>query len=434
MVKARLVKAMTEGSIARRLSQSEILCNRERAFAVMDKYELDALCVSDARNVHYLSNFDSNLLWNWSWVAFAILPRDESRPATLLCSGLDLPTLLATLTWMPEIRTYALHDSGREAAKGDFRPNVRKGAALGQVEQKALDLYAAVPHVSAPNPESALGAVLKELSLDRSRLGVDDWRLAQRLRDGPAENATFQDARDIMREIRLVKTAAEVERLRGAARRNEAALKAAIAATSVGVLWRNVVETYQVEMIRQGGMPLYLIRGAGERAGARTQVMDYAVQTGDLVFYDALGQFHHYHGDIGRTAHMGEAPAEVRATIDAMRVGWREGCDKVRPGMRANDLSQIIRDAARKAGFPASIRQAATVHSLGLEHFDHPQDQGFYQDFAIESGCVLNVDMPYVEFGWGSMHIEDTVLVTSTDSELLTSNETALIELTENRS
>ena len=64
---------------------------------------------------------------------------------------------------------------------------------------------------------------------------------------------------------------------------------------------------------------------------------------------------------------------------------------------------------------------------MGLEHFDHPQDQGFYQDFAIESGCVLNVDR-------GSMHIEDTVHVTGTGSELLTSNETALIELTENRS
>lgn len=427
-----MVMTTKADSIARRPSESDILCNRERALAVMEKYGLDALCVSDARNVHYLSNFDSNLLWSWQWVAFAILPRDESRPATLLCSGLDLPTLSATPTWMPEIRTYALHDSGREVAKGDFRPNVRKDAALGPHEKKALALYAAVPHVSAPNPESAFGAVLKELSLDGGRLGIDDWRLAQRLRDGPAANATFLDARDIMREIRLVKTGAEIERLRGAARRNEAALKAAIAATSVGVLWQDVVETYQVEMIRLGGKPVYLIRGAGELAGARTQEVDYPVQAGDLVFYDALGQFQHYHGDIGRTAHMGEAPAEVRATIDAMRVGWREGCDKVRPGMRAKDLSQIIRDAARKAGFPASIRQAATVHSLGLEHFDHPQDQGFYQDFAIETGCVLNVDMPYVEFGWGSMHIEDTVLVTRTGSELLTSNETNLIELAAN--
>lgn len=424
---------MGEGSIAEQLDESEILCNRERAFAVMEKYGLDALCVSDARNVHYLSNFDSNLLWNWSWIAFAILPRDATRPPTLICSGLDLPTLISTPTWMPQLRSYALHESGREASVGDFKPNIREGARLGIHERKALDLYAAVPHVSAPNPESALGAVLKELSLESSHVGVDDWRLAQRLREGPVATATFHEARDIMREIRMVKTSAEIKRLREAARRNEAALKTAIDATAVGVLWRDIVEAYQHEMIRQGGEPVYLIRGAGELAGARTQVTDYPVQAGNLVFYDALGRYQHYHGDIGRTAHMGETPADVRTTIDAMRVGWQEGCDKVRPGMRAKDLSQIIRDAARKSGFPTSVRPTATVHSLGLEHFDHPQDRGFYQDFVIEAGCVLNVDMPYVEFGWGSMHIEDTVLVTATGVELLTSNETELIELTEDR-
>ena len=97
--------------------------------------------------------------------------------------------------------------------------------------------------------------------------------------------------------------------------------------------------------------------------------------------------------------------------------------------MKASDLSGIIRTASRKAGFPTSIPQAATTHSLGLEHFDHPQDQGFYQDFTIEAGCVLNVDMPYVEYGWGAMHLEDTIVVTPSGPEFLTSNETSLIEI-----
>ncbi len=47
-----------------------------------------------ARNVHYLSGFDSKFLWNWAWVAFAIYLRDPQRPATLVCSGLDLLTQL----------------------------------------------------------------------------------------------------------------------------------------------------------------------------------------------------------------------------------------------------------------------------------------------------------------------------------------------------
>ena len=39
---------------------------------------------------------------------------------------------------------------------------------------------------------------------------------------------------------------------------------------------------------------------------------------------------------------------------------------------------------------------------------------------------VFNFDMPYQEYGWGSMHIEDTMCVTSDGFEALTSGRTGL--------
>jgi Xaa-Pro aminopeptidase len=39
---------------------------------------------------------------------------------------------------------------------------------------------------------------------------------------------------------------------------------------------------------------------------------------------------------------------------------------------------------------------------------------------VLEPGMVINVDMPYTEIGWGSLHLEDTVLVTDGGHELLT--------------
>jgi Xaa-Pro aminopeptidase len=46
---------------------------------------------------------------------------------------------------------------------------------------------------------------------------------------------------------------------------------------------------------------------------------------------------------------------------------------------------------------------------------------------ALEPGMVLNLDMPYVEWGWGTLHREDTVVVTANGCELLTSGDQTLI-------
>ena len=79
--------------------------------------------------------------------------------------------------------------------------------------------------------------------------------------------------------------------------------------------------------------------------------------------------------------------------------------------------------AIRGAGFPEY--RGCVVHSLGLEHTDDPKvagaQPGLKPDAVLEPGMVVNVDMPYTEIGWGSVHIEDTVVITPQGCDPLTS-------------
>lgn len=402
------------------------LCNRERATQIMEKYGLDALCCTDAHNVYYLSNFESTLLWHWARVALAIYPRDPQRPPTLVIPGLDLPTLLPNPTWMSDVRLYVLREMGGHIAQGDLKPMIREGAELGYYEAQAVELFDEYKTLQTASPTIAFSQVLRDLKLENGTLGFDDVRLGIRVKE-QLPMIEMVDTLDIMREIRVVKTEPELELMRVAAKCNEAALMAAIDTTRVGVEWREVTRAFDLEMIRQGAQPFNLNRGSGEPAKVRVQIKDYKIAPGDFVFYDAAGYYKHYWADLGRTAYMGEAPAELKKHLDAMRAGWNEGCEKVRPGMSSLELGRLIRDSVRKAGFPAY--EIAIPHSVGLEHFDHPQMEGFYSGWTIEENSVLNVDMPYIEMGWGSMHIEDTVVVRKDGVEFLTSNNTALIEL-----
>jgi Xaa-Pro dipeptidase len=415
---------------AMQLADDNILCNRARALAVMDKYGLDGLCVAEARNVYYLSNFTTNIMWNWTWTSFAIYPRDPKIPPTLLCSNLDLPVLIANPTWMPNVLGFALFMGGAEAPqKRNFKPTQAPGSTLRHYEQKAMDLYESTPAIIAKTSESLVASALQELKLDTAKLGFDDVRLAQRVTARHLPKLTTLDARDMMREIRMVKTEAEIRLLRHAAKINEQAQMAAIQATKVGATWDDLLKVYNIEMIKLGGKPVYMIRGAGELSGVRVQITDYPIKAGDFVFYDSLGEYKHYKADIGRTSVLGEAPEEYKRTYNAMRTGWEEGCARVRPGMKSTELADIITEACQKAGYPDYMSRAAGPHSLGLEHFDHPQFDGFYQPFTIEENCVLNVDMPLLIYGRDAMHLEDTIVVRKDGVEFLTSNQTGMVEI-----
>ena len=50
-------------------------------------------------------------------------------------------------------------------------------------------------------------------------------------------------------------------------------------------------------------------------------------------------------------------------------------------------------------------------------------------DYILEAGMVLNLETPYYELGFGSVHVEDTVLVTEDGYRLLTKSDRNLFIL-----
>jgi Xaa-Pro aminopeptidase len=54
------------------------------------------------------------------------------------------------------------------------------------------------------------------------------------------------------------------------------------------------------------------------------------------------------------------------------------------------------------------------IHSIGIEQYDHPQSVGEFlsEDFTLEADMVINYEIPYFEFPWGVLQLEDTYHVT----------------------
>ncbi len=397
------------------------LLNLTRARELMARDGVDALVAQLPINVYYLSGYWGFLMSTERFDAacFAVLPRAADRPATLVLPSLELRRLASEGgVWMERLHAFSSpldDDEAIEAGQPYDGWPIRTGVELSSRERAWVEIVAEHRERVAASALHALARAGRESGLEGARIVTDDARVSGWLEaHGLTPGAVRYDP-SFFNEIRMIKTAPEIELMRSAALKNERAMLAAVEALAEGAHWEDIETVYMTAMARQGGRGVYCICGVGGLPAGE-------VRRGEPVLFDALGQFRRYHGDFGRSAVLGEPNAEHRRRFRALRNGWEAILPMIRPGVRYSELSERALQAVRRSGFPEF--RYVTPHGLGLEHTDDPKPLGVQlgtkPDQVLAPGMVINVDMPYTEIGWGSLHLEDTALVTADGHELLT--------------
>ncbi len=407
-----------------------MLLNRGRAAELLERDRLDGLVAGRPENQYYLSGywglFNTPVGYDGSY--FAVLPRREADPAALILPALEIRRL-ATCggTWMPS--TYAYSRPGDEPDFSDGTPHgapytgwpVRTPALLGPLEQQWVDTVRQLGAGMSPDAFWAVTRALRAAGLARGRIAVDDARLPGWLSACGLADLRCEYRPQLFNEIRMVKTPDEIALLGTAARINERALLAAADALRTGSTWESIETVFMTETAAQGGRGVYLLCGVGELPARK-------VRPGEPVMLDGLGQYRRYHGDFGRCAVVGEPGAEHRSRHRALCNGWEAAQAWLRPGVRYSEVAGAVGEAVRRSGL-RDFRDPI-VHGLGLEHTDDPKPYGVQPqtkaDQVLQADMVVNVDMPHTEIGWGSLHMEDTVLIRADGCEFLTSNDVAL--------
>ncbi len=392
-----------------------MLLNKERAYAIMDRENLDGLVAQLPINVYYLSDYWGlfNTPGGYDAAYFAVLPRKESESASLVVPALEIRRIETKGTWMPNIVGFTNPDSDdvfpEETPKGlDYHGwPLREGAHLTEIEQRWQDIVARLGSQMSPDAFWAVARALKQTGLAKARIATDEPRLQGWLDTCGLTHIECQYRVDLFNEIRLVKTPDELTLMRKAAIANEKGLLTAAEAMKDGCTWLELENIYMIKMAEQDARGVYLNCGIGELPAGH-------IRRGEPVMFDALGRYDHYHGDFGRCAVVGEPSAEHIARHAAICKGWDAAQEYLKPGVSYSDLSQAVGDVVRKEGIP-NFRNPV-VHSLGLEHTDDPKAPGVQPqdkpDQILQKGMVVNVDLPHTEIGWGSVHMEDTVVIT----------------------
>jgi Xaa-Pro aminopeptidase len=256
--------------------------------------------------------------------------------------------------------------------------------------------------------------VAKRLPGDVARVGVADrmWAvMALRFRTA-LPGAEQIPAGKVLRELRMRKSAAEIDALREAGAAIDRVHQIVPRLLRAGRTERELSKEIAEAIVVEGhAMVDFVIVGSGPNgASPHHDVSDRAIQPGDPVVVDIGGTMPSgYCSDETRTYAVGEPPADFLAYYEVLRAAQQAACEAVRPGATPESVDAAARDLIAGAGYGEYFVHR-TGHGIGLETHEDPYIVAGNTE-PLEPGMAFSVE-PGIYPGAHGARIEDIVVCT----------------------
>jgi Xaa-Pro dipeptidase len=281
--------------------------------------------------------------------------------------------------------------------------------------------------------ESLIGTVAETVPSggDVALLGGEAlaWRWGRELGARLPEHR-FVEADDLAAELRVVKSAAELDLLRAAGEIGATAVNAAMEATVPDATEAEVAAAAIAEIVRAGGAlyGLGLSSGPGAHTFSPSTPAAYSrrhLKAGDMIRLDLYGSIDGYLFDFGRSRVVGRSPTqEQQEILDAVRDSVRAGTELLRPGETLGAVAQCCEEVlgssayARRHGLPRAMMGGTWGHSLGLD-WGAPWIESS-SSTVIRSGMCFAIERRIEAPGLGGANYENDVIVTDAGPEIVT--------------
>ncbi len=274
-------------------------------------------------------------------------------------------------------------------------------------------------------PIAALADLLESLGLGKGRIGIEKFHVVARYYDEltkllPASKIGACDP--IFEEMRAVKSGPEVQALSVAAKATEEAVMKALAETEAGYSEADLARMLKRHLDGMGASSIHHFTvSAGQNSFTRDSPTDKVLRAGEVVYSDLGGAFGlGYLSDIGFTAIVGKPSTEQAATYRRLATAHRKTVEHIMPGLKGAEIYALSSRIFDECGLLPTRQLIGNIgHGIGLGLKELPTVNKVSGDVVAE-GMVMCVEED-VESSTERYHIEDTILVTGSGPEYLTS-------------
>jgi Xaa-Pro aminopeptidase len=244
----------------------------------------------------------------------------------------------------------------------------------------------------------------------------------------------FVEADDLIESVRVIKTAAELERIRSSALVGESILRAILETACRGGCTEADAVAAGYELAAKHGVAMYDVAVAsGPHSGryAHGRLPSWTgreLEDGDVFHVDCYGAFDGYLFDLSRTTIVRSQPnPEQRRLLDGAIAAVEAGLSVVRPGTVGAEVFSTVHAELDQRGLSGESADAGKA--VGLAGYDcHGHGFGLswewpwltpWEQRKIEAGMVIAVECMAGQPSGGSVKFEQAVIVGDQGNELL---------------
>ena len=353
-----------------------------RAQALMRDEGLGALLLTTEPEIRWFTGFLTQFWQSPTRPWFLVVPAD-GKPIAVI-PGIGAP-LMAT-TWIEDIRTWSAPDPEDDGVTLLAQTLRETGGPIGL----AMGL------------ESHL------------RMPLADF---DRLRD----RFEFRNASPLLRKLRLIKSEAEIDKIRHAARCASAAFARVPKVMTPGMTQAACLKAFKIAGLEAGLDDVcYLVGGAGP--GGYDDIIgppsDTPLADGDVLIMDVGGVYDGYFCDFDRNFAVGQIAEDTARAHEVVWEATEAGLAAARPGATFADLFHAMQSVMAEGG-AVEGNVGRLGHGLGMQLTEYPSITAWDQT-VLEPGLVLTLE-PGMQFAPGCMLVhEENIVIRDGPPEVLT--------------
>src|SRR5262249_20964454 len=230
------------------------------------------------------------------------------------------------------------------------------------------------PIISSRRRPSILADALLEAGVGAGQIAIElDYMPAQdyiRL-SGRLPHAKFVPCRELYFNARMIKTDEEIAVIKDVGELTDRVIGEILREIRPGMTEKSVAQMIGNKMLEGGCDGLKCQVGSGVRSGiTNCSPTDKAIEQGDIIRVEVLGDMKYYRSNVTRTAVLGSPTDEQRGIWDVM-IGARETCKSMlKPGTAVADLYRAYVKYLRDRGIEPTLKFLG--HGIGQTIHEEP--------------------------------------------------------------